>query len=378
MRKIALLIAFVLLVPFALGPARADSTAGVLISEVYGGGGNTSATYDHDFVELHNRSRSNVDVTNWRVEYSSASSSTWSGVTLRGAIAATHYFLVKLGSGGTNGKALPPADTTGATNIARSEGKIRLRTPAGTVVDLVGYGSANLAEGKPASGATTNTVSLNRLRQGCNDTDANDKDFRLAAPNPKYHADHTYCGATPVLAPIGSKTVVASDTLRFDVSATDADHDPLTYSAAPLPAGATFATGTFTWKPKDADVGTHNVTFTVSDGFAKDSEPITITVKPDPLAGKTAISLEVTQQTRTITVSGQVSPNEAGKTVHLALFRYERPHYRRLETKQVVLNSTSSYAAAFHRPTPGKCLIRARFDGDAERSGSEAEWSDAC
>jgi hypothetical protein len=41
-----------------------DVTSPVVISEVYGGGGNTGATYQNDFIELYNNSehRSTVDV----------------------------------------------------------------------------------------------------------------------------------------------------------------------------------------------------------------------------------------------------------------------------------------------------------------------------
>ena len=47
-------------------------------------------------------------------------------------------------------------------------------------------------------------------------------------------------------------------TLTFTILATDADGDPLTYSAANLPAGATFdaATRTFSWTPTVAQAGT--------------------------------------------------------------------------------------------------------------------------
>ena len=45
----------------------------VLISQVYGGGGNAGATLTHDFIELFNRSGQDVDVSGWSVQYASAS-----------------------------------------------------------------------------------------------------------------------------------------------------------------------------------------------------------------------------------------------------------------------------------------------------------------
>ncbi|NUQ62708.1 MAG: tandem-95 repeat protein, partial [Pirellulales bacterium] len=91
----------------------------------------------------------------------------------------------------------------------------------------------------------------------------------------------------PVLAPIGDQSVVENSQLSFTISATDSDlvggaPNTLTYSAAGLPQGAAFdpATATFTWTPLPGQRGTHNVTFSASDGIVSDSEIVTITVKP--------------------------------------------------------------------------------------------------
>jgi hypothetical protein len=86
---------------------------------------------------------------------------------------------------------------------------------------------------------------------------------------------------SPVLDPIGNKSVVAGNQLLFTISATDPDGNPLTYSASSLPSGATFtpATRTFVWTPMANQTGTYNnVHFEVSDGSLTDSENITITV----------------------------------------------------------------------------------------------------
>ncbi len=85
----------------------------------------------------------------------------------------------------------------------------------------------------------------------------------------------------PVLSTIGSKTVKHGATLAFQLMATDADGDPLTYSATGLPAGATLSTaGTFSYTPVCNDLGAKQVTFMVSDGHGgTDSEAVTITVQ---------------------------------------------------------------------------------------------------
>jgi hypothetical protein len=90
----------------------------------------------------------------------------------------------------------------------------------------------------------------------------------------------------PVLAPIGSKTVYANQWLSFQVSATDPDGDPLTYTASNLPPGATFnsVTRTFSWSYCTAGTYT-GIRFEVSDGSLSDSEVIAITVLPSSSGG---------------------------------------------------------------------------------------------
>lgn len=84
----------------------------------------------------------------------------------------------------------------------------------------------------------------------------------------------------PVLAAIGNKSILESATLSFIISATDADGDSLTYSAAGLPTGASFnsLTGAFSWTPAFNQSGSYSVTFTVSDGSTSDTEMINIAV----------------------------------------------------------------------------------------------------
>ena len=53
-------------------PVAAVSTS-VVISQVYGGGGNSGATLKNDFIELYNLSSATVDVTGWTVQYASSS-----------------------------------------------------------------------------------------------------------------------------------------------------------------------------------------------------------------------------------------------------------------------------------------------------------------
>lgn len=84
----------------------------------------------------------------------------------------------------------------------------------------------------------------------------------------------------PVLGTIGAKQGAENSSLSFTVTATDADNDSLTFSAASLPNGAIFnpATQLFSWTPDYEQSGVHTVTFSVSDGSLSDSESVAMTI----------------------------------------------------------------------------------------------------
>ena len=56
---------------FSGGDANLGS-ATVVISQVYGGGGNAGSVYTNDFIELFNPGSFPVNVTGWTVQYASA------------------------------------------------------------------------------------------------------------------------------------------------------------------------------------------------------------------------------------------------------------------------------------------------------------------
>jgi hypothetical protein len=80
------------------------------------------------------------------------------------------------------------------------------------------------------------------------------------------------------LSMIGDQQIAQGQTLTLKMSVTNLDGKELSYSASPLPSGATFSNQTFSWTPTAGQVGSYQVTFTVSDGQSQDSETITITV----------------------------------------------------------------------------------------------------
>src|SRR5215212_12028499 len=88
----------------------------IVISQVYGAGGNSGASLRNDYIELFNRGTSPVTVTGWSVQYSSATGTgTFSSnvTNLSGTINPGQYYLVQESSGGANGALIPAADATG-------------------------------------------------------------------------------------------------------------------------------------------------------------------------------------------------------------------------------------------------------------------------
>ena len=176
-------------------PHRAAQAASstIVISEVYGGGGNVGAIYTHDFIELFNRGTSTIDVTGWTVQYASASSASWSTTSLSGLIPAGGYYLVQEAQGAGGSTGLPTPDASGNIAMSATAGKVALvnvgTALAGTcpgdasIVDLVGYGSASCAETSPV-GTLNNTTSAQRNSSGCDESDNNASDFSIGAPTP--------------------------------------------------------------------------------------------------------------------------------------------------------------------------------------------------
>ena len=168
----------------------------VVISQIYGGGGNAGATFKADFVELHNRGNAPVSLSGWSVQYASAAGSTWLVTNLNGTIAPGGYYLVQ-GALGNSGGALPAPDAVGMTNMSATAGKVALvkATAAlggscpsnSTIVDFVGYGTTTTcSEGSgPAAAASSASQSIQRASGACTDTNDNKADFTAAAVAPK-------------------------------------------------------------------------------------------------------------------------------------------------------------------------------------------------
>src|SRR6187402_1872066 len=49
----------------------------LLISQIYGGGGNTGAVYSSDYVELYNPTAAAISLSGYSIQYASASGTSW-------------------------------------------------------------------------------------------------------------------------------------------------------------------------------------------------------------------------------------------------------------------------------------------------------------
>lgn len=172
-----------------------SSNAQVVISQIYGGGGNSGAQYTNDFIELFNRGSVAQDLTGWSVQYASSTGTTWAVTNLTGVtLQPGQYYLIQEAAGTTPSGPLPTADAAGTLAMSGTNGKVLLANvttaqsganPTGSqIIDKVGFGSANGYE-TTAMAVLSNTTSGQRLNSGCTDTNNNSADFITGAPNPR-------------------------------------------------------------------------------------------------------------------------------------------------------------------------------------------------
>ena len=193
--------------------AWAGSTT-VVISQVYGGGGNSSAAYDSDFIELFNLSGSPVSMNGWSVQYVAAgSTSTSAQVTAIGNVTLQpgQFYLIKEVTGtctttttpscptftgdnatqgtinlsGTAGKVFLVSSTTAITEASAASGPVTTcpaTAPAGAaIIDYVGFGStASCAEGAKNMAALSGNAQSAIRTNPCTDTDNNGNDFSVS------------------------------------------------------------------------------------------------------------------------------------------------------------------------------------------------------
>lgn len=301
--------------------AATNVCIGLVISQVYGGGGNTGATYKNDFIELFNPTGADVSVAGWSVQYTSASGTSWKVTPLAGSITAHHYYLVQeaAGSGGTAD--LPTPDATGTIAMSASDGKVALvrdtaaltgsgagtgtlggtpcpTAPAAGIADFVGYGTATCFEGTDGTPAGSATKSVVRRADGNQDTNDNVSDFDASSVSPRNSA---YIQPTP--GPLdhvfisGASRVVVGTPLSLGATAEDAND-------VRIPA-------TFTWSSSDPSRATVDATGHVTAVNPGGLVTITATTTVNGITKSGSRILAVSSSTA-VSLSGRTPPLPVG------------------------------------------------------------------
>lgn len=114
----------------------------------------------------------------------------------------------------------------------------------------------------------------------------------------------------PELQPVSDQTVTVGTTIIIQLAATDPEGAPLTFGVlpVPLPQGSSFdaATGRLEYRTGTGQIGTNQITFTVSDGCRVATQSVRLTVTPPAAGGTTAVSGRVLDTTDA--VAGQTRP----------------------------------------------------------------------
>jgi predicted extracellular nuclease len=292
--SLAAMLALALLVSLP-GSARAAG-ATVVVSQVYGGGGNSGAPFANDFIELLNRGTTTASVAGWSLQYASATGTGNLGANSGQltelpsvSLAPGQYLLVEEASNAAVGAPLPAPDVADATpiNMSATGGKVALvssTTPLGCnggstpcpapaleqILDLVGYDGANFFEGTGPAPAGSNTAAVVRNAGGCTDTDDNAADFSAGAPGPRNTATAPNpCPANqPVVANCdGPLSTIQGTAATAHVSAGDVDGRVVTIAidgVTPSPAPGSITLGGLVPAPGAGGTATASVTVDAS------------------------------------------------------------------------------------------------------------------
>ena len=263
----------------------------IVISQVYGGGGNAGAPVKNDFIELFNRGTSAVSLNGWSVQYAATGGSAWQVTPLTNVtLQPGQYYLVQEAAGAGAQPLLPAPDAVGNIPMAAGAGKVALLSvattiaggtscPSANVVDLVGYGTGtNCFEGAgPTTPLLTNTTAALRNSNGCTETDSNAADFTAGAPNPRNTASPLApCGGGDA-APSVSSTTPASGATNVAFNSTIV----INFSESVTASASAFSLACPTGSPQ---------------AFAQSASPsATITLTPSsPLPAGTTCTVKVT------------------------------------------------------------------------------------
>jgi DNA/RNA endonuclease G (NUC1) len=286
-----------------------------VISQVYGGGGNSGSTLRNDFIEIFNPTASPISLAGWSVQYQSATgTATWQVTTLTGTLAPGQYYLVQEAAQGGGTVNLPTPDASGTIPMAAGAGKVALVNSttalagscpsSATIVDRLAYGSYTCVSA-PTPWTQTVTATLNastaalRNDAGCAYAADAGTVFTNGTPTPRNTATalnpcdgdpEPVIAASVVISPDGG-TIPVGGTLNLDAAAFDASSatipgEVITWSS--LDAG--FATVDATGLVTGAGEGVARIVATASSAAVADTALVTVEIVEEPPTGPVFIS----------------------------------------------------------------------------------------
>ena len=156
--------------------------------------------------------------------------------------------------------------------------------------DAIMYGATPLPQGASLTSGGLFRYTPVRAAAGCNGTTQSNVQFTAsdglasASETVPISVADANTSAAPVLADPADRTLYAGQLVQFQLQASDADGDSITFSSPNLPAGATLSTrGAFSWAPSSAQVADVTLQATdCTDRSATQSVRITATAQPLP------------------------------------------------------------------------------------------------
>lgn len=193
--------------------------AGVVISQVYAGGGAPGALYRNEFVELHNTGGTLQDVSSWSLQFRDGADTEWLSVSIPPgtALGPGEYLLITnstdTGSfgtfiGGDISAPFPDQDLNRGAVLLNSDEVLQIGNPPTNpgLVDLVGWGTVSYGEGNVTAPPMSSAAqSIARANGGCTDTDNNALDFVAGTVAPRSQ------GSLPLVCPTNRYVVDTTD-----------------------------------------------------------------------------------------------------------------------------------------------------------------------
>src|SRR5258705_3400718 len=247
LRPFAVLVAFYSALLSMSGTAMAAPGTSVVISQLYGGGGNSGSTLTNDFIEIFNPTQGPVSLTGWSVQYASSTGSSWQTTLLPSiTLQPGQYALIQESQGSAGTTPLPTPDATGTIAMSGTAGKVALVSSTAALSgscptsepglqDFVGFGSAANCSLGSSTATLSNTTAAFRTN-ACSNTNNNSVDLKALAPNPRNTATAlAACPPSTTSAP-PSVTGLATPASAFT-------GDPILLTATVVPGTLPASTG---------------------------------------------------------------------------------------------------------------------------------------